>query len=99
MAEKRKENKRSELLRELIGMYQPQSVGDITDMLKDLFADTMEDMLKAELEAKLGYRRTIPPPRTPRTAGTAAIPKPSAQAWERAGFRFRETGRENTSRR
>ena len=29
MAEKRKENKKSELLRELIGMYQPQSVGDI----------------------------------------------------------------------
>ena len=55
MAEKKIKNKKSELLRELIGMYQPQSVGDITDMLKDLFADTMEDMLQAEL----GTARTM----------------------------------------
>ena len=34
MAEKRIKNIKSELLRELIGMYQPQSVGDITDMLQ-----------------------------------------------------------------
>ncbi len=25
-------------------------------MLKDMFADTMEDMLKAELDTELGYR-------------------------------------------
>ena len=75
MAEKRKENKRSELLRELIGMYQPQSVGDITDMLKDLFADTMEDMLQAELEAKLGYRKNDPSPKETGNRRNGSYPK------------------------
>lgn len=45
------ENKRSELLRELIGMYQPQTVGNITDMLKDLFTDT--DRGHAQSRARL----------------------------------------------
>ena len=49
MAEKRIKNIKSELPRELIGMYQPQSVGDIADMLKDLFAGTIVDMSQAEL--------------------------------------------------
>ena len=39
-------------------MYQPKTVGDIQKMLKDLFADTMEDMLKAELDEELGYQAT-----------------------------------------
>ena len=38
-----------------MGMYQPKTVGDIQAMVKDLFADTMEDMLKAELDEELGY--------------------------------------------
>ena len=75
MAEKKIKNKKSELLRELIGMYQPQSIGDITDMLKDLFADTMEDMLKAELEAKLGYRKNDPSPKDTENRRNGSYPK------------------------
>ena len=42
--EKDRKAKRSELLRELIGMYQPESAGEVSTMLRDLFAGTMEDM-------------------------------------------------------
>ena len=45
---KEKRNRRShELIREMIELYHPQSIKDIQEMLKDMFADTMEDMLKA----------------------------------------------------
>ena len=48
---KEKRNRRShELIREMIELYHPQSIKDIQEMLKDMFADTMEDMLKAELD-------------------------------------------------
>ena len=46
-----------ELLREMIEMYHPQSVSDIQDMLKNMFAGTMEEMLKAELDSELGYKK------------------------------------------
>lgn len=46
-----------ELLREMIEMYHPQSVRDIQDMLKNMFAGTMEEMLKAELDSELGYKK------------------------------------------
>lgn len=52
---KEKRNRRShELIREMIELYYPQSIKDIQEMLKDMFADTMEDMLKAELDTELG---------------------------------------------
>lgn len=63
MEEKARKAKRSELLRELIGMYQPKSAGEVSTMLRDLFAGTMEDMLKAELDAKLGYHKNDPAPK------------------------------------
>ena len=55
---KEKRNPRShELIREMIELYHPQSIKDIQEMLKDMFADTMEDMLKAELDTELGYSK------------------------------------------
>ena len=45
------------LLQQVIAQYQPKSMNDIQDMLKSLFADTMEDMLKAELDCELGYKK------------------------------------------
>ena len=41
------------LLRQLIELYHPKSVSDIQEMLKALFAGTMEDILKAELDSEL----------------------------------------------
>ena len=55
---KEKRNPRShKLIREMIELYHPQSIKDIQEMLKDMFADTMEDMLKAELDTELGYSK------------------------------------------
>ena len=63
------------LLRQLIELYQPKSVSDIQEMLKALFAGTMEDMLKAELDCELGYKKTARRKRQPTTAVMAAIRK------------------------
>ena len=58
---KDKRNPRShELIREMIELYHPKSIKDIQEMLKDMFADTMEDMLKAELDTELGYTKNDP---------------------------------------
>ena len=45
------------LLQQVIAQYQPKSVNDIQEMLKSLFADTMENMLKAELDTELWYKK------------------------------------------
>ena len=39
----------------LIEEYQPQSAQDIQEALKDLLGDTMEELLKAELDQHLHY--------------------------------------------
>lgn len=39
----------------LIEEYQPKSSQDIQEALKDLLGDTMEELLKAELDEHLGY--------------------------------------------
>ena len=70
MKKERLNPRSKELLREMMGMYQPKTVGDIQAMLKDLFADTMEDMLKAELDEELGYAKNS---QQPKTTGAAAV--------------------------
>ena len=52
-----------ELLREMIGIYKPQSIKEIQDMLKDMFSGTMEDMLKAELDTEPGYKKNNQQPK------------------------------------
>ena len=54
MKEEKRNRRSHELIREMIELYHPQSIKDIQEMLKDMFADTMEDMLKAELDTELG---------------------------------------------
>ena len=63
------------LLRQLIELYQPKSVSDIQEMLKALFAGTMEDMLKAELDSELGYKKTARKRKPPIIVVMAAIRK------------------------
>lgn len=73
---KEKRNPRGqELLREMIEMYQPQSIKDIQDMLKDMFADTMEDMLKAELDTELGYGKNSRQPKPNANRRNGSYPK------------------------
>lgn len=46
-----------ELLRKLIKQYNLKDTTDIKDMLKDLFGNTIQEMLEAELEEDLGYSK------------------------------------------
>ena len=55
MPRKRPETKRSKIAKLLIEEYQPQSAQDIQEALKDLLGDTMEELLKAELDEHLDY--------------------------------------------
>jgi transposase-like protein len=42
-------------IREMIKENQFQNVGDIYGYLKDLFKDTIQEMLEAELDVSIGY--------------------------------------------
>jgi hypothetical protein len=75
MKKERLNPRSKELLREMMGMYQPKTVGDIQAMLKDLFADTMEDMLKAELDEELGYAKNSQQPKTTGNRRNGSYPK------------------------
>ena len=41
----------------LIEHYQPEDAQDEQDMLKDLLGDTLQEMLEAEMDEKLGYSK------------------------------------------
>lgn len=73
---KEKRNPRShELIREMIELYHPQSVKNIQEMLKDMFADTMKDMLKAELDTELGYVKNSQGKKTTDNRRNGSYPK------------------------
>lgn len=48
---------KGEILRRLIEEYGVKTTKDVQEMLKDLFAGTIQEMLEAELEDHLGYER------------------------------------------
>lgn len=52
---KRPETKRSKIAKMLIEEYQPKSSQDIQEALKYLLGDTMEELLKIELDEHLDY--------------------------------------------
>lgn len=54
---KKQSDNRSKLLKELIIEYDITSISELQSASKDLFAGTMEDMLKGELDAPLGYEK------------------------------------------
>ena len=73
---KEKRNPRShELIREMIELYHPQSIKDIQEMLKDMFADTMEDMLKVSLTQSWATPKTVRQRKRLKTAATEATRK------------------------
>ena len=51
-----------EEIRKLIKAEKLKTPEDAQEVLKQLFADTIEEMLKAELDANLGYERYEPKP-------------------------------------
>ena len=46
---------KSEILKKLIQEYDVKTTRDVQEMLKDLFAETIQEMLEAELDEHLGY--------------------------------------------
>ena len=55
MSRKRPETRLNKISKMLIEEYQPKTVQDLQEALKDLLGDTMEQMLKAELDEHLDY--------------------------------------------
>jgi len=45
------------LIGQLIEMYEPKSIGDLSAALKDLMGETIQGMLEAELDETLGYEK------------------------------------------
>lgn len=58
MARQRKLSpERRAFINSLIEHYQPEDAHDVQEMLKDLLGDTLQGMLEAEMDAKLGYSK------------------------------------------
>lgn len=58
MARQRKlTEERKSLINQLLSTYKPEDTDDVHSMLKDLLGDTLQSMLEAELEDKLGYSK------------------------------------------
>lgn len=58
MARQRKLSpERKEFINSLIEHYHPEDVSDVQEMLKDLLGDTLQGMLEAEMDDKLGYSK------------------------------------------
>lgn len=96
---KEKRNPRShELIREMIELYHPQSIKDIQEMLKDMFADTMEDMLKAELDTELGYSKNSQAAKTTENRRNGSYPKTVTSSMGEIELNIPRDRMENTSR-
>ena len=58
MARRRKLSpERKEFINGLLEHYKPSDAHDVQEMLKDLLGDTLQGMLEAEMDEKLGYSR------------------------------------------
>ena len=75
MAKKEKNADRDRLVKELIAEYQPKSFLELQDILKEIFAPLMEDMLKGELDAHLGYAKNEQAPKTTTNRRNGSFPK------------------------
>ena len=60
MAQSKKKERNSEkgrIIKSIIEEYQPENLIELQDILKEIFAPMMEEMLQGELEAHLGYEK------------------------------------------
>jgi len=66
---------REALVKTLINEYAPQNVMELQDILKEIFAPLMEEMLQAELESELGYSKHDQTPKATRNRRNGSYPK------------------------
>ena len=58
MARQRKLSpERKAFINSLLEHYQPSDANDVQELLKDLLGDTLQGMLEAEMDQKLGYSK------------------------------------------
>ena len=57
MAKRKISPERQALVKAMLEQYDPQDAGSVQEMLKDLLADTLQEMLEAEMDEQLGYSR------------------------------------------
>ena len=60
---------RKEFVQKLLSAYQPEDAQYVQNMLKDLFGDTLQTMLEAEMDEHLVWR----PSRLPRSGAAATV--------------------------
>jgi transposase-like protein len=75
MAKKEKNIERERLVKELIAEYQPKDLLELQEILKDIFGPLMEDMLKGELDAHLGYQKHEQSPKETTNRRNGSYPK------------------------
>ena len=58
MARQRKLSpERKAFINSLLEHYNPKDAGEVQEMVKDLLGDTLQGMLEAEMDEKLGYSK------------------------------------------
>ena len=57
MAKRKISPERQALVKAMLEQYDPQDAGSVQEMLKDLLADTLQEMLEAEMDEQLGYSK------------------------------------------
>jgi transposase-like protein len=75
MAKREKNPARDRLVKELIAEYQPKNFLELQGILKEIFAPLMEDMLKGELDAHLGYGKNEQAPKATTNRRNGSFPK------------------------
>jgi transposase-like protein len=75
MGKKERNPAREQLARQVIAEYQPKSFKELQDALKDIFGPLMEDMMKGELDAHLGYQKHDQAPKRTSNRRNGSYPK------------------------
>ena len=75
MARQKRNPAAHELIKQMMAMYKPETMEDVHDMMKDMFSDTLEEMLHAELDAALGYEKHDQSPKQTTNRRNGSYPK------------------------
>ena len=75
MTKRKKDPERDRLVKEIITEYQPKNFLELQDILKEIFGPLMEEMLKGELDAHLGYAKNDPAPKETTNRRNGSFPK------------------------
>jgi transposase-like protein len=75
MARKERNPERDRLVKEILAEFQPKDLFELQDVLKGIFGPLMEDMLKGELDAHLGYEKHDQSPKETKNRRNGSYPK------------------------